>query len=80
VHWKGTPAQLLAEISTGQPVKVTGNTKVWPANPISLGKRLPVVEKSLDAQGVVLVLGERGTNRWITIGMKPEQLETIEVT
>jgi len=78
--WKGTPAQLLAEISVGQPVKVTGNAKVWPANPISLGKRLPVVEKSLDAQGVVLVLGERGTNRWITIGMKPEQFEAIEET
>jgi len=78
--WKGTPAQLLAEISVGQPVKVTGNAKIWPANPISLGKRLPVVEKSLDAQSVVLILGERGTSRWITIGVKPDLNESIEET
>jgi len=70
-YWTGTPSRLLEQISRGQPQKLVNNPKNWPQNAISLGKRLPAIEKALETQGVHIVLGERSKQRRVTIGMKP---------
>ena len=68
--WTGTPAQLLSELSEGQNKRVLNSQKLWPQNPIAQTKRLKILEKTLNSQGVVMVLGERGKLRKITIGLK----------
>ena len=71
-EWSGTPAQLLKKLSGMVPTAVTRSTRTWPANAISLSKRLSALQKALSAQGVDLLLGERGKHRKIVVGMQSD--------
>mgnify|MGYP001943009803 FL=1 len=68
--WTGQPTQLFRLLSEGVPLKILGNAKAFPQNAISASLRLRTLEKALEAQGVILKLGERGRSRRISIGMK----------
>lgn len=77
-QWTGPPAELLQLLTKNQPRAVVNSAKLWPQNAISQGKRLKVIEKTLDAQGIELVLGERGKERRIKLGMKAGVEEVID--
>jgi len=70
--WSGTPAQLLEKLTGMVSTSVARSTKTWPANAIALSKRLSALQKALSAQGVELLLGERGKHRKIVVGMQSD--------
>jgi hypothetical protein len=76
--WSGTPTALLDELTARVSAKASKYSKSWPQTAISLSKRLAVLKPSLLAQGVELVLGERGKERRILLGMEVDIVSGIE--
>jgi hypothetical protein len=64
-RWHGTPDDLLNELNRNASKGIL-RSKDWPLNPISLSKRLAVLEAGLKSQGIDLIF-TRGKRRNITI-------------
>lgn len=65
ITWQGTPDELLNELNSTAS-KGTQRSKDWPLNPISLSKRLAVLEAGLRSQGIHITF-TRGKKRTIRI-------------
>lgn len=65
IIWQGTPEELLNELNC-RASKGTLRSKDWPLNPISLSKRLAVLEAGLRSQGITITF-TRGKKRTIRI-------------
>ena len=65
ITWQGTPEELLNELNS-RASKGTLRSKEWPLNPISLSKRLAVLEAGLRSQGITITF-TRGKKRTIRI-------------
>jgi hypothetical protein len=63
--WRGTPTELFEHLNESFPYSTT-RSREWPANPITLSKRLVGLQASLLTQGVRIELA-RGRQRTITI-------------
>jgi hypothetical protein len=63
--WRGTPTELFEQLSESSPSSTT-RSREWPANPITLSKRLVGLQASLLTQGVRIEFA-RGRQRTITI-------------
>ena len=70
-NWQGTPDELLAELNR-RASKGTLRSRDWPINPISLSKRLAVLQAGLKSQGIDVTFG-RGKKRSITINTTQAQ-------
>jgi hypothetical protein len=64
-RWDGTPEELLVELTERASIG-TLRSRDWPVNPISLSKRLAVLEAGLASQGIEIQF-RRGKHRRITI-------------
>jgi len=71
-NWRGTPTELLALLSSRVPDRIANSDKHWPRNPIALSKRLKVLNKSLEAQGVIVTFLQ-GKRRQIHIDYNPPE-------
>ncbi|MFK5913376.1 MAG: hypothetical protein QM484_03305 [Woeseiaceae bacterium] len=65
-NWQGTPTDLLQSLSRITPQHVINRRSDWPTNPIAMSKRLRIIEKSLESQGVTLEFSQ-GKSRQISI-------------
>jgi hypothetical protein len=64
--WQGTPTALLEALEIIAPDNIINRRSEWPSNPISMSKRLRILEKSLEYQGVTMDFTQSKT-RLITI-------------
>jgi len=53
-YWKGTPTELLNSLEMAADYRAQNIGSGWPQNSISLSKRLKVIQKALETQGITL--------------------------
>jgi hypothetical protein len=65
-NWQGTPTQLLQSLEEIAPNNIINRRADWPNNPISMSKRLRILENVLESQGVTLEFSQ-GKSRQISV-------------
>jgi hypothetical protein len=65
-NWQGTPTQLLQSLEEIAPSHIINRRTDWPSNPISMSKRLRILENVLESQGVTLEFSQ-GKSRQISV-------------
>jgi hypothetical protein len=65
-NWQGTPTQLLQSLEEIAPSHIINRRTDWPSNPISMSKRLRILENVMESQGVTLEFSQ-GKSRQISV-------------